>query len=62
MPAMLNVDAMPHNLVVGKPGSLQDIGNAGATMQMPTDPSEKAFVPDSPLVLQSTRLLKEGEK
>jgi azurin len=58
---LLNVDAMPHNLVIGKPGSLQELGATGGAMPMPADPTEKAFVPDSPLVLQSTRLLKEGE-
>jgi hypothetical protein len=30
-------------------------------MPMPTDPNAKAFVPDSPLVLYATRLVKEGE-
>ena len=28
---------------------------------MPTDPDAKAFVPDLPAVLSSTRLVKEGE-
>jgi azurin len=58
---LLNIDAMPHNLVIGKPGSLQELGTAGGAMPMPADPAEKPFVPDSPLVLQSTKLLKEGE-
>jgi uncharacterized cupredoxin-like copper-binding protein len=58
---LLNVDAMPHNLVIGKPGSLQEIGTAGGAMPMPADPAEKAFVPDSPQVLYATKLLKEGE-
>ena len=30
-------------------------------MPMPTDPEAKAFVPDSPDVLFSTKLVKEGE-
>jgi azurin len=58
---LVNPDAMPHNLLVGKPGSLQELGTAGGAMPMPTDPNAKAFVPDSPLVLHATRLLKEGE-
>jgi uncharacterized cupredoxin-like copper-binding protein len=60
---LVNPDAMPHNLVLGQPGSLQEIGTAGGAMPMPTDPAAtaKAFVPDSPLVLAATRLLKEGE-
>jgi uncharacterized cupredoxin-like copper-binding protein len=60
---LVNRDAMPHNLLVGAPGSLEEIGTQGAAMPMPTDPAStaKAFVPDTPLVLQATRLIKEGE-
>ena len=58
---LFNPDAMPHNLVVGVPGSLEAIGTAGSAMPMPTDPEAKAFVPDSPAVLYATKLLKEGE-
>jgi uncharacterized cupredoxin-like copper-binding protein/DNA-binding transcriptional ArsR family regulator len=58
---LVNVDAMPHNLLVSKPGSLQEVGTAGSAMPMPSDPAVKPFVPDSPLVLFSTNLLKEGE-
>lgn len=56
-----NPDAMPHNLVIGQPGSLEEIGTKAASMPMPTDPDVKPFVPDSPLVLQATRLLNGGE-
>ena len=58
---LFNRDAMPHNLIVGAPGSLEAIGTAGSAMPMPTDPEAKAFVPDSPEVLFSTKLVKEGE-
>ena len=58
---LFNPDAMPHNLVVSQPGSLEAVGTAGAAMPMPTDPDAKAFVPDLPAVLYSTKLLKEGE-
>jgi uncharacterized cupredoxin-like copper-binding protein len=60
---LVNVDAMPHNLVVGKPGSLEEIGTKGSAMPMPTDPAAtaKPFVPDSPLVLSATNLVKEGD-
>jgi azurin len=58
---LFNPDAMPHNLLVSKPGSLEAVGTAGAAMPMPTDPDAKAFVPDLPAVLYSTKLLKEGE-
>jgi Copper binding proteins, plastocyanin/azurin family len=58
---LVNPDAMPHNLLVSKPGSLEVVGTAGAAMPMPTDPTVKPFVPNSPLVLHATNLLKEGE-
>lgn len=56
-----NVDAMPHNLVVGFPGSLEVIGQAGSSMQMPDDPSVKPFVPNLPVVLAASGLLNQGE-
>jgi azurin len=56
-----NTDAMQHNLLVGQPGSLREIGTAAATMPLPADPAVKPYVPESPLVLQATRLLNGGE-
>ncbi|HET7698763.1 MAG TPA: PVC-type heme-binding CxxCH protein [Vicinamibacterales bacterium] len=56
-----NPDAMPHNLVIGQPGSVQEIGTKGGLMSPPADPEAKAYVPDTPLVLQATRLLNAGE-
>ena len=60
---LVNVDAMPHNLIVGRPGSLEEIGTTGGAMPMPTDPAAtaKPFVPDSPLVLYATNLVREGD-
>jgi azurin len=58
---LYNPDAMSHNLVVGKPGSLREVGTAGSAMTLPTDPNAKAYVPDTPLVLQATRLLNWAE-
>ena len=58
---LTNLDAMPHNLVVGQPGSLQEIGPKGGAMPPPADPEAKAYVPDTPLVLQSTRLVNAGD-
>jgi glucose/arabinose dehydrogenase/azurin len=55
-----NTEAMPHNLVVGAPGSLKDIGPAGGALPMPSDPKIKPFVPDSPKVLYATMLVAEG--
>jgi len=56
-----NPDAMQHNLVVGQPGSIREIGMAAATMPRPVDPDARPYVPDSPLVLRATRLLNGGE-
>ncbi|MEO6239112.1 MAG: plastocyanin/azurin family copper-binding protein [Vicinamibacterales bacterium] len=61
---LANPDAMPHNLVIGQPGSLQEIGTKGGAMPPPADPTDssaKAYVPDSPLVLHATRLLNGGD-
>jgi azurin len=52
---------MQHNLVISQPGSLQEVGTKGSTMPLPSDPEVKAYVPDTPLVLQATRLLNGGE-
>jgi azurin len=56
-----NPDTMPHNVVIGAPGSLQTVGAAAAAMSLPTDPAAKAFVPVTPLVVAATRLIAEGE-
>ncbi len=56
-----NADAMPHNLVVGRPGAVEALGTAASAMPMPADPDVKPFVPDSPLVLEATSLLQEGQ-
>lgn len=55
-----NPDAMPHNVVIGAPGSLELIGTKGGAMPLPGDPSVKPFVPDVPDVLQATRLVTQG--
>ena len=56
-----NPDAMSHNLLVGKPGSLKEVGTAATAMPLSADPKAKPYVPDSPLVLQATRLLNWAE-
>jgi azurin len=58
---LFNPDAMPHNVVIGQPGSLQDIGTKGAAMPPPADPDVKAYVPETPLVLHATRLVSAGD-
>jgi azurin len=56
-----NPDAMPHNVVIGTPGSLEAIGTAGGAMPLPDDPSTKPFVPDMPEVLAATELINQDE-
>ena len=56
-----NPDAMPHNVVIGAPGSLALLGTKGGEMPMPTDPAVKPFVPDVPDVLQATGLVTQGK-
>ena len=51
---LTNPDTMPHNIVIGRPGSVTAIGAAAATMTPPADPNAPAYVPDSPLVLEAT--------
>jgi azurin len=61
---LANPDAMPHNLVIGQPGSLQEVATKGGLMPLPADPADKdlkPYVPDTPLVLHATRLLSGGE-
>ncbi|MSR47542.1 MAG: hypothetical protein EXS13_10860 [Planctomycetes bacterium] len=56
-----NNDLMPHNLVVGAPGSLELIGTAAEAMAQQPGAQEKSFVPVLPEVLQVIRLLLPGE-
>jgi azurin/DNA-binding transcriptional ArsR family regulator len=58
---LTNPDTMPHNLVVGQPGSVREIGTAGAAMPPTADPNVKPYVPAIPQVLAATRLLNNAE-
>jgi hypothetical protein len=58
---LVNPDAMPHNVVVSLPGSLEKVGTAAGTMSIPDDPAARAFVPDLPEVLHATRLVRQNE-
>jgi putative heme-binding domain-containing protein len=56
-----NNDLMPHNLVVGAPGSLEAIGTAAEAMATAPDAAARSFVPALPEVLHVIRLLLPGE-
>lgn len=57
-----NDDVMPHNMVVVAPGAVEEIGLAAEKMRPEPDAQGKLYIPDSPKVLHSTRLLQPGEK
>ena len=52
-----NPTAMPHNLVIVKPGAAEEIGMAGNAMAADPQRASKHFVPDSDKVLFATELL-----
>jgi azurin len=58
---LVNKDEMPHNLVVGKEGALETVGLAAEKMSALPDAFAKHFVPATPEVLFSIRLLQPGE-
>ncbi|REK11160.1 MAG: dehydrogenase [Planctomycetota bacterium] len=56
-----NSDLMPHNFVIVKPGTMEEIGqSAEATAQQP-DAAARHFVPESAAVLLSSKLLQPRE-
>ena len=58
---LVNKDEMPHNLVVGKEGALEAVGLAAEKMMALPDAFAKSFIPSTPEVLFSIRLLNPGE-
>ena len=55
-----NLDGMQHNMVVGKPGTLNKIGAAADAMLSDPKASAKYYVPEIPEVLFSTPLVDPG--
>jgi putative heme-binding domain-containing protein len=56
-----NVDIMPHNLIITRPGAMAKVGIEAEKMAARPDAFEKGFVPNLPEVLFSIRLLQPGE-
>ncbi|MCW5555046.1 MAG: c-type cytochrome [Verrucomicrobiae bacterium] len=56
-----NDDAMPHNLVITKPGALEEIGMAAEKMPPTPDAQGRLYVPDSPSVLHATVMADPGQ-
>jgi glucose/arabinose dehydrogenase/azurin len=58
-----NVDFMPHNLVIVRPGAREKIGLASAKMKPDElDDNGRAFVPKSPDILAATKLIEPRQK
>lgn len=56
-----NIDAMPHNVVIGQPGSLEAIGSAADALATATDGQARAYVPDLPSIIASSSLVDGGD-
>ncbi|MDG2142850.1 MAG: plastocyanin/azurin family copper-binding protein, partial [Planctomycetota bacterium] len=54
-----NPDYMPHNLVIGTPGSAKEIGDAAAALG--AEGFAKAFIPETASILSASKLLNFGE-
>src|SRR5207245_6233021 len=57
-----NEDAMPHNLAILTPGSLEEIGMATEKMPAEPDAEGRLYIPASPKVLHATKLVVPGQK
>jgi len=57
-----NEDAMPHNLAILTPGSLEEIGMATEKMSAEPDAEGRLYIPASPKVLYATKLVAPGQK
>lgn len=56
-----NIDIMPHNLIVIRPGMIERVGMAAEKMAADPNAFAKNFVPDVKDVLHATRLLQPGQ-
>jgi azurin len=56
-----NTDVMPHNFILGAPGSLETIGKAADALMSSPAGAVQQFVPDLPQILASSRLLEPGQ-
>ena len=58
---LVNPDHMPHNLIVTKPGKLEDVSLKAEAMAAQPDAFQKHFIPDTPDVLHATKLINHNE-
>lgn len=57
-----NDDAMPHNLVITKPGAAEEVGTASEKMSLTPDAQGRLYVPNLPGVLHATPLVESGRR
>jgi uncharacterized cupredoxin-like copper-binding protein len=57
-----NPDLMLHNLVLMAPGTEEQVGTLADAMAVQPDALEKNYIPNSPLILHATPLIKPNEK
>jgi azurin len=58
---LVNADEMPHNFLLGALGSLQELGLAADKLATTPAGLAQQYIPDSPVVLASTRLVDPGQ-
>ena len=56
-----NNDLMPHNFVVAQPGALEEVGLLGESTATQPGALDRNYVPNTPKILQATRLLQPRE-
>lgn len=57
-----NIDIMPHNLLIARPGSLQKVGLEAEKMTADPNAYQKHFAPNIPEVLAYTKLLQPRDR
>jgi len=59
---LINDDAMPHNLVIVAPGSVEEVGKVAEKMAPEPDAQGRLYVPASPKVLYATKMIDGGQQ
>ncbi len=57
---IVNEDAMPHNLIIGRPGSLRQIGRAADAQGTSGEAESRGYVPDVDGIMHTSPLVLEG--
>lgn len=60
--SLQNDDAMPHNVAILAPGSLEEIGQAAEKMSAEPDARGRLYVPVSSKLLYATKMIAPGQK